>query len=184
MNISTVEDDATARTCTTCTVQRAENLATMGVRRVMELCVGPSLRALEAAYATVGIAVVGNDIDPRWQKYYPRGSWVIGDARKVSLAGFDAVVVAPPLSRGCSGRREDSLSLEQVTPSYYDFVDLAVPLLVFVLPGRTLSLRGDRAQLHRFLARLQGRIYVVPLREKVVKYVDVYYSPERTREED
>lgn len=181
MNISTVDDETTARTCVTCAAQRAENLAALGAKRVLELCVGPSLRDLEAAYAAYDMTVVGNDIDPRWKRYYPRGSWIIGDARKVDVSGFDAIVVAPPLSRGCSGKREDSLSLDQVVPSYYDFIALDAPLLVFVLPGRTLSLRGDRAQLHRFLGSLAGRTDVVPLREKVVKYVDVYYSPEHSR---
>lgn len=178
-NVSIVSDDTTARTCVACAAQRAENLAALGVRRVLELCVGPSLRDLEAAYAAHEIAVVGNDIDARWKRYYPRGSWIVGDARSVDVRGFDAVVVAPPLSRGCSGRREDSLSLDEVVPSYYDFVSMAAPLIVFVLPGRTLSLRGDRSQLHRFLGSLSGRAEVVPLREKVVKYVDIYYSPER-----
>jgi len=126
----------------------------------------------------VGIEVVGNDIDPRWKAYYPSGKWLVGDARYVPTNGFDAIVVAPPLSVGCSGRREDSLSLEQVVPSYYEFLNFT-RLTVFVLPGRTLTLRDDRAQLHRFLSHLDGDVEVVPLVDKVVKYVDVYFSPRK-----
>lgn len=174
MNISRFSDGSTARTCMECAVQRAENLAVLGVKRVLELCVGPSLRTLEQAYGTVGIKVAGNDIDPRWESYYPNGEWLIGDATKMSIEGFDAVVVAPPLSRGCSGRREDSLSLEEVTPSFYSFLDIKAPVVAYVLPGRTLSVKEDRKQLHRFLSRLQGKVELVPLRKKVVKYLDVY----------
>jgi hypothetical protein len=174
MNISTQEDERTARTCVECAAQRAENLAILGAKKVLELCVGPSLQALELAYQKVGIKVAGNDIDPRWKSYYPKGEWYIGDARKIDTNGFDAVVVAPPLSRGCSGKREDSLSLEEVTPSFYDFLDLPVGIAVYVLPGRTLSLKEDREQLHRWLSKVQGKVELVPLRKKVVKYLDVY----------
>ncbi len=157
-----------------CAVQRAENLAVLGVKRVLELCVGPSLRDLEKAYRTVGIDVAGNDIDARWQNYYPQGKWLIGDATKINIEGFDAVVVAPPLSRGCSGRREDSLSLEEVTPSFYNFLDIQAAVIAYVLPGRTLSVKKDREQLHRFLSKLEGRVDLVPLEKKVTKYLDVY----------
>lgn len=173
-NLSRYSDNGTARTCMECASQRAENLSILGVRTVLELCVGPSLRSLEEAYAKHGIKVTGNDIDPRWEGYYPNGKWVIGDARKVNTKGYDAVVVAPPLSKSCSGKREDSLSLEQVFPSYYDFLDIKVPVVVYVLPGRTLSVREDRSQLHKFLSHLQGKTEIVPLRKKVVKYLDLY----------
>lgn len=179
-NLSTLTDDATARTSAVCASQRAENLAALGATRVLELCVGPSLRALEEAYGALGISVVGNDIDPRWHRYYPHGKWIVGDARTiarmVTASEFDAVVVAPPLSRGCSGRRDDSLSMDLVTPGYYDFIALDVSMTAFVLPGRTLSVRRDRAQLHRLLGVLRplGQVDVVPLRDRVVKYVDVY----------
>lgn len=174
LNISTHQDEQTARTCLECAHQRAENLSILGVGKVLELCVGPSLRALEGAYRRFGIGVTGNDIDPRWKGYYPAGKWLIGDAREIDVSGYDAVVVAPPLSRGCSGKREDSLSLDKVVPSYYDFLNLNSKVIVYVLPGRTLSIKEDRKQLHRFLAQLSGKIEVVPLKKKVVKYVDVY----------
>jgi len=180
-NISKFGDNSTANTCLECASQRAENLAILGVKTVLELCVGPSLRVLEEQYAKYGIQVSGNDIDPRWQEFYPKGRWMVGDATKLNTSGFDAVVVAPPLSRGCSGKREDSLSIEQVTPSYYSFLQLRNPVVAFVLPGRTLSLRDDRRALHRLLGALAGqseggarRVEVVPLRKKVVKYVDLY----------
>lgn len=176
MNISTQPDSQTARTCMECAIQRAENLSVLGAKRVLELCVGPSLKALEQAYETVGIEVVGNDIDPRWEKYYPDGKWLIGDATKMSTKGFDAVVVAPPLSKGCSGRREDSLSLDEVTPSFYNFLEIESPTVVYVLPGRTLSLKEDRKQLHKFLSMVKGKIEVVPLRKKVIKYLDIYVT--------
>lgn len=174
VNISEHTNEKTARTCMECAIQRAENLAVLGVKRVLELCVGPSLRALEQAYARVGIKVAGNDIDPRWQAYYPKGEWYIGNATKLNIEGFDAVVVAPPLSKGCSGKREDSLSLEEVTPSFYDFLEIKAPVTTYVLPGRTLSLKKDRKQLYKFLSHLQGKVEVVPLKNKVVKYLDIY----------
>ena len=182
-NTSKYSDTRTANTCLDCASQRAENLAILGVKSVLELCVGPSLRVLEREYANHGIIVTGNDIDPRWRDYYTKGKWLIGDATKLDTSGFDAVVVAPPLSRGCSGKREDSLSIEQVTPSYYSFLALNNPVVAFVLPGRTLSLRDDRRALHRLLGALAGvsredgktrKVELVPLRKKVVKYVDLY----------
>lgn len=175
-NISKFGDTQTAHTNVACARQRAENLAILGVERVLELCVGPSLRDLEAAYKEFGIECAGNDIDPRWVDFYPQGKWMIGDARAIDTSGFDAVVFAPPLSKDCSGRREDSLSLDQVTPSYYDFLDMKVRVSVYVLPGRTLSVKRDREQLYRFLSHLQGKVDVVPLRKKVTKYVDIYLT--------
>lgn len=146
---------------------------------MLELCVGPSLEILEKAYEPFGISVTGNDIDPRWKSYYPKGNWILGDATKVDCSGFDAAVFAPPLSKGCSGKREDSLSIDQVIPSYHDFLDSALPrVCVLTLPGRTLSLKEDRSQLHKLVRHLSNRhrvIEVVPLKDKVTKYVDVYY---------
>lgn len=83
---------------------------------------------------------------------------------------------------GCSGRRLESLSLEQVTPSYYGFIQLQPKIVtVHVLPGRTLSLKDDRKQLYKFLSHLEAQpkvksVSVVPLKfkNKVTKYVDVY----------
>jgi hypothetical protein len=173
-NITVVSLAETASTRQTCALQRAENLASLGVKTVLELCVGPSLAGLEQAYSQFGIKVSGNDIDPCWQKYYPEGKWLMGDARMVDGSGFDAIVVAPPLSRGCTGKREDALSLEDVDPSYYDFLGLTNRVVTFVLPGRTLSVQRDRSQLFRFLSYLPGNVEVIPLRDKIVKYVDVY----------
>jgi hypothetical protein len=173
-NISEFSDYQTAHTDPTCATQRAENLSILGIKSVLELCVGPSLRDLENEYHKFGIEVTGNDIDPRWKEFYPKGKWIIGDATKVDTSGFDAVVIAPPLSKGCSGRREDSLSLDKVCPSYYNFLHMRNKVMVFVLPGRTLSIREDREQLHKFLSCLTGKVEIVPLKKKVVKYLDVY----------
>jgi len=182
-NISFYDDESTARTCIDCAVQRAENLAVLDVKSVLELCVGPSLRQLEQAYKTHSVEVAGNDIDPRWKQYYPKGKWLIGDATKLSeTSTYDAVVVAPPLSKGCSGKRNESLSLEQVTPNFYDFTSIRPKIVtVYVLPGRTLSVKDDRKQLHKFLKHLEQQknikeVSVVPLKfkNKVTKYVDVY----------
>lgn len=175
-NISNFSDLATANTCDPCTVQRAENLYLLGAKNILELCVGPSLRRLEEAYKKFHMSVTGNDIDPRWKEFYPRGKWLIGDATKLSVNGFDTVVVAPPLSKGCSGKREDSLMIEQVTPKYNDFFNLRAKILVFVLPGRSLATREDRSQYHKFLTQVSelGSVTSVPLKNKVTKYIDVY----------
>ena len=181
MNVSTESDDSTARTRTSCAEQRAEHLSMLGSKNVLELCVGPSLKTLEVQYSKHGIQVTGNDLEPRWKAYYPKGKWIIGDARLVSTKGFDTVVVAPPLSKGCSGSREGSLCIDEVFPSYYDFLELDTKNLVLVLPGRTLSVKEDRKQLHKLLAcvakkNIWTNVEVVPLADKVTKYVDVYAS--------
>lgn len=174
MNTSTYSDDKTAKTNSLCALQRAENLYLLNSKNVIELCVGPSLSVLENTYRRFNINVTGNDIDPRWQKYYPQGKWVIGDARSIDLSKFDTVVIAPPLSRNCSGRREDSLSLDEVFPKYEDFLHLKNRVLVFVLPARTLSIKNDRKQFYKFLSKINGKYEVVPLYNKVVKYIDLY----------
>ncbi len=173
MNISTFSDDKTANTSYICALQRAENLAILGCRSVIELCVGPSLRVLETAYNKFGISVVGNDIDPRWKEYYRQGSWIINDAKIVDTSSFDAVVFAPPLSKSCSGNRNDALSLEDVFPSYYDFLNLKSKVSVYVLPGKTLSIKEDRKQLHKFLSNFNN-YEIFPLKNKVNKYIDIY----------
>jgi hypothetical protein len=173
MNVSTYSNFDTASTCLECAYQRAQNLFLLGCGTVLELCVGPSLKTLEKTYSKFNIKVVGNDIDPRWQKFYSSGNWIIGDARTVDASNFDAVVVAPPLSKNCSGEREDSLSLEEVFPSYYDFLQLTNKVITYVLPGRTLSLKKDKKQLYKFLSKL-NKYEIVPLKHKVTKYVDVY----------
>lgn len=179
-NISLYSDSMTANTRLKCAMQRAENLAILlkPGARVLEMCVGPSLRRLEIEYAKYGITCVGNDIDPRWATYYPGGKWMIGDALNLNVSGFDAIIFAPPLSKGCSGRREDSLSLELVNPSYRSFLQAYrdyTGIKAMVLPGRTLSLRHDRDELYKLLNDIHD-YEVVPLRDKVVKYVDIYIT--------
>lgn len=177
-NITTVSNDDTARTRLECAVQRAENLAVLGSKRVLELCVGPSLKSLETAYGYYGIEVTGNDIDPRWREYYPQGKWLIGDALEVTWDGFDTVVFAPPLSKGCDGTRESSLKINEVTPSYRDFMQRpGTYQRVLVLPARSFSTNEDRKQFYQLLNNLQ-EVDVVPLTagaRRIRKYVDVYY---------
>ncbi len=173
MNISKYSNEQTASTSYICALQRAENLAILGCKNVIELCVGPSLKTLEKAYNSFNINVVGNDIDIRWKNYYSHGKWIIGDARKINVSKFDAAIFAPPLSKSCSGTREDALSLEDVFPSYYDFLHLQSKISVFVLPGKTLSLKNDREQLYKFLSKLNN-YEIIPLKNKIVKYIDIY----------
>jgi hypothetical protein len=174
MNISQYSDEKTARTCELCAYQRAENLSILGAKSVLELMVGPSLKTLERYYNQFNISVIGNDIDPRWQRYYPNGQWIIGDATKINSNNFDAVVIAPPLSKNCSGKRDDALSIDDVVPSYYNFLNLKSQIKVFVLPAKTLSIRKDRNQSYKFLSHLSGKVEIVPLKNKIVKYIDVY----------
>jgi hypothetical protein len=70
--------------------------------------------------------------------------------------------------------------LEAVTPSYYDFLNINAPIVVYVLSGRTLSVKEDRKQPHKFLANLSGKVELVPLRKKVVKYLDIYVTKEHS----
>ncbi len=186
MNLSTTTDHATARTCVECAAQRAEYIARLGVKRVLELCVGPSLRDLVEAYAVHGIQVTGNDIDERWREYYPDGSWLMGDALELPYAGFDVVVFAPPLTRGCTGTREDSLRTDEVQPPYRSFIDrlAASTIGVLVLPGRAMATRRDRAATHELLGRIDHSTYhtptVIPLvagRRQIVKYHDIVLIP-------
>lgn len=178
-NLSTYSAEETANTNPECARQRAENLAIMGARSVLELCVGPSLRALEKAYADFDIQVTGNDIDLRWPLHYPNGRWLVGDALAVDWRGFDAVVFAPPLSAGCSGRREDALMINKVSPGYRAFMKRPHHgIRCMVLPARALATPVDRGQLHALLAAVQGAD-VVPLTagaRKIRKYVDVYWK--------
>jgi hypothetical protein len=182
MNVSVVSNDNTASTNPVVAHRRAENLAILGVEKVIELCVGPSLKTLERAYRRHNISVSGNDIDKRWQEHYPEGNWIIGDALTIPLAGFDTAVLAPPLSRGCTGRREDSLSINEVFPAYRQFLlryDLP-QIVVLVLPGRTFSVRGDRAQFYALMSFIMARelsydaIPMLDARGRVTKYIDVY----------
>lgn len=173
VNLSTFSNQETATTCKICAIQRAENLAILGIKNVIELCVGPSLKTLEKAYNHFNISVTGNDIDKRWKIYYPKGSWIIGDARKIDVSQFDGVVIAPPLSKNCSGKRLDALSLDEIIPSYYDFLHLKNKTVVYVLPGKTLSIKEDRRQLYKLLKNFSN-YELIPLKNKIIKYVDVY----------
>lgn len=179
MNLSTVSDGDTARTLYECALQRAQNLYLLGATRVLELCAGPSLETLESAYETFGIKVTGNDIDKRWADYYPRGDWRLGDCLSISYMDFDAVVFAPPLSRGCSGRREDALAIDQVFPRYTDFMARRFGgVRCLVLPARSFATRQDRAQFFHLTFDLLNPD-VVPLvagHRRIRKYVDVYYK--------
>ena len=185
INTSIVSNDITARTMSDAAEQRAEHLAALGCSNVIELCVGPSLKILEGFYTKHRITVTGNDIEKRWKAYYPQGKWLIGDALKLSYADFDGVVFAPPLSRGCTGRREDALMINQVFPKYTDFFARAkeqkIKVGVMVCPARSLATSSDRAQLHHLLGQIAMSNYkseVIPLQAKkrnITKYVDIYF---------
>lgn len=146
---------------------------------MLELCVGPSLRTLEDAYGCYGLKVMGNDIDKRWADYYVQGDWRVGDCFGVEWDDADAVVFAPPLSRGCTGRREDSLRINDVFPRYIDFMRKRFKgIRCMVLPARSFATREDRKQFYDLTFDLVDP-EVVPLTagpRKVRKYVDVYYK--------
>ena len=184
-NLSCVPNAQTAHTNEDAATERAYNLACYNSKKVLELCVGPSLATLEDAYKKQDIEVTGNDIDKRWQDFYPKGKWIIGNCMDIPYHEFDTVVFAPPLSKGCTGKREDSLMINQVTPAYRKFVYDAQyrgKLLVLVLPGRSLSTKEDRKQLYSLLSYCQDRSFLkcydlVPLKcgkRGIVKYVDIY----------
>lgn len=177
MNTSLVADHLTAKTNKDVAKQRAENLFVLGAKNVLELCVGPSLRELESAYKLFNIKVTGNDIDPRWKRFYPKGNWIIGDALNIDYKDFDAIVFAPPLSRGCSGKREDSLRISQVNPSYKDFLLVSssfVGLKVLVLPGRSLATRQDRKDFYNLVFQFSNFEIVEMKSKNITKYFDLY----------
>lgn len=182
MNVSNVSNELTARTNNECALQRAVYLSKLNIKSVLELCVGPSLFNLEQAYQSVGIKVTGNDIDDRWRKYYSKGNWIIGDALTLNYSGYEAVVFAPPLSKGCSGKRDDSLSILDVQPKYLDFIsrlDTFVGVIVLVLPGRSLATSKDRNQFYNFTSRMKHEFQLVPLksgRRQIVKYYDLIFD--------
>lgn len=160
--------------------QRAENLAILGAKKVLELCVGPSLQSLEHAYSAHGIEVTGNDIDSRWKDYYPNGNWEICDYSKVDHTKYDAIVFAPPLSENCSGKREDSLSIDEVNPKYTEFMDHVKNydgVKVMVLPAKSVITRYDRTQLFKLLNKIPKYDLETLTcgRRKIIKYVDIYY---------
>lgn len=181
MNTSTVELDKTANTQAACAAQRAQRMFFNDITKVLELCVGPSLKTLEQEYDKFHINVWGNDIDSRWIKYYPQGKWIPGNALEISYLGFEAIVFAPPLSKGCTGKREDSLSPLSVTPSYLDFLkrfkeEPKFKRCTLVLPGRSLSTKEDRKEFHQIIAACSevGVVQCYPLSIKGVnKYIDL-----------
>lgn len=177
MNTTTVPESETAQTDYLCAEQRAENLALLGAVRVLELCVGPSLENLEQAYSKYCIEVVGNDIDPRWKDYYPDGNWLIGDCFDIDWSGFDTVVFAPPLSRGCTGKREDALKINEVFPRYIDFMAKRFTgLRCMVLPARSFATKYDREEFYHLLYDLnEPEVDVLRAKRGIRKYVDVYY---------
>lgn len=191
MNLSVVEDQATARTSSEIALQRAENLACLGVTHATELCVGPSLPTLDQAYQTQGIWVWGNDIDPRWtalhQKQYG-GRWLPGDALQVNWIG-QAVIFAPPLSKGCTGKRADALRISQVEPGYTAFLKEWARrgpyprVAVLVLPGRSWASPQDRSEYHALMAQAAkyGTVDALAMtagRRQIRKYIDMYITHE------
>ena len=185
--LTTCSEDETARTTSEIAIIRANHLACLGIKSVLELCVGPSLQTLHEAYRQCNIEVYGNDIDPRWQRYWPDGKWIIGDALSIPWAA-DAIVFAPPLSRGCTGRREDALRISQVNPAYTRFIkewaDRGPSIAVMVLPARSWATPQDRSEYHGLLtfARRFGRISPIEMSagvRRIRKYVDIYMEKER-----
>jgi hypothetical protein len=183
MNISNFSDIETAHTNFDCAMQRAENLSILGAKNVLELCVGPSLKDLQIAYKRFSIDVCGNDIDKRWEAFYKPGKWLIGNALNIDYNQFDAVVFAPPLSRGCSGKREDSLMVDEVFPKYQSFLDKLnkdnyKKTYVLVLPARSLATSDDRRQLHSLMSKITSSnkeiVSMCAGSRKIRKYVDVY----------
>lgn len=181
MNTSIVPLNETAKTSLEAASIRAQRLAAGGSKRVLEACVGPSLKTLEEQYTLHNIECWGNDIDKRWQAYYPNGKWLIGDVMQLQFNQFDTVVFAPPLSKGCTGKREDALSPLSVQPSYLDFIkllDKQVPLtkFVLVLPGRSLSTKQDRDETYHIINKASevGIVKSKPIYVKnVMKYLDL-----------
>lgn len=184
-NVSLVEDKVTAKTCVDAADQRAENLAILGVKNVLELCVGPSLKTLEQSYLRHGISVSGNDIQSRWATYYREGKWLLGDCFKIPYEPFDCVVFAPPLSRGCTGRRVDSLTIDRVVPRYKDFLSHIASqgkTFVLVLPARSWATRQDREQYFELMSHIRSlglspdAVAITSGKRKITKYIDVYVS--------
>ncbi len=183
-NISTVALDKTASTREEICYQRAENLYYYGAKSVLELCCGPSLKSLEAAYKAHDIKDVwGNDIDIRWKLFYPQGRWLIGDAVSIEWPA-DTIVFAPPLSIGCTGNRDDSLKIKDIIPKYTAFLDRFIKedrrLGVLVLPARSLATSEDKSQLFELIGRIRDKSYGVEMVEMktkkrdIRKYVDLY----------
>ena len=180
MNISHFSNEKTANTNLISVKQRAAYLNSIGSHKVLELCVGPSLQRLQQEYSKYGIICYGNDIDIRWKEFYPLGKWLIGDALKLAsyATNFDTIIFAPPLSKGCSGKREDSLFIKDINPSYIDFLNaykqyIGKKNIVLVLPGKTLSIKSERNEMYKLLSQIKCSYQIIPLTNGCVKYVDI-----------
>lgn len=150
----------------------------------MELCVGPSFATLSKEYSKFGIVCYGNDVDRRWVPKDPelKERFVHADAFCIRYDVYDAVVFAPPLSRGCTGKREDALRVDEVDPPYSEFIErlawMKTPpkLAVLVLPGRSLSTKRDREATYK-VVNLASQLGIVELQERrdegIMKYLDI-----------
>lgn len=182
MNTSKLSDNTTARTNIESAQQRAENIYLLNCKNVLELCCGPSLKVLESCYNKYKISCTGNDIEQRWRDYYPEGKWLIGDCLNINTTNFDCIVFAPPVTKGCTGRRVDSLSVEEVNPSYYEFIDTYRHLdivMVLTLPARSIATNYDRKQYYKLLDYISrfynyDIVYLTEGRRKIRKYIDIY----------
>ncbi len=91
---------------------------------------------------------------------------------------------APPLSKGCSGKREDSLSPLSVQPSYFSFLESFkksnINQAIMVLPGRSLSTKQDRREAH-FVMNKASEVGIVKAHPLVVKGVLKYLDLEITK---
>ena len=163
-----------ATTCPEAAAQRAAHLARLGAQRVLELCVGPSLATLRQAYAAHGLTVTGNDIDPKWQPD------LLGHCFTIDWSEHDTIVFAPPLSRGCTGRREDALTIGAIQPRYVDFLRRLNRRGVLVLPARSWATSADRRAYYEVIACAHAAGFTTeprPLiagRRQIRKYIDVY----------
>lgn len=184
MNISQVDDEHTAHTNPYTAFQRALDIREkllerqIGQAKVLELCVGPSLPVLDLEYGKWLIECYGNDVDFRWKQHYPEGKWVMGNCLKIDYDLYDCVVFAPPLSRGCTGKREDALMIEEVTPRFEDFLQAVrfyKGLIIMVLPARSLATRQDRDQLHKLLSKISDPTVVSRTDGKIRKYVEIHF---------
>jgi hypothetical protein len=188
-NTSLYPINKTAKTHELCLQQRIQNVKSIfpEVNSVLETCAGISSVKIAKAYKEAGYQIATNDIDPRYKKHEP--NMVVGDALALDFSSYDLVVFAPPLSKGCSGRREDSLSIYEVTPSYESFLDRAFRFknlkgVGLVLPGKTFSTALDAAQFYQLIRSIyfgfasfypSAIYYQRELKVKgCTKYVDLY----------
>ena len=155
-NTSLYPVNKTAKTHELCLQQRIQNVKSIfpEVNFVLETCAGISSVKIAKAYKEAGYQISTNDIDSRYKKHEP--NMIVGNALTLDFSSYDLVVFAPPLSKGCSGRREDSLSIYEITPSYESFLDRAFHFknlkgVGLVLPGKTFSSASDTAQFYQLI---------------------------------